>query len=84
MQILNRVVCSYLSRFRLGRTPIPPMEALAEFVEKRKESAGLSPLNFDGVAYLGCAEVGAIELWSHRCSHYRWRPSGTGASARGA
>ena len=37
MQILNRVVCSYLSRFRLRQnTPIPPMEAMAEFVKKRK------------------------------------------------
>ena len=36
MKILNRVVCSYLSRFRLGEHPIPPMEARAEFVEKRK------------------------------------------------
>jgi len=47
MQILNRVVCSYLSKLRPGRTAIPPMEARSEFVEKRKESAETSPpLNF--------------------------------------
>jgi len=82
MQILNRVVCSYLAGIRPGGSTHPPDGSQVKEAEKIRRT--IPPLIFDGVVRLGHVEVGDFELWSHRCSHYRWRPRRTGASARGA